>query len=152
MRFALLLAVAVFLGGASSAALAQPSPAAAHDGTVMTDGPGAPAAPFAHGRHVPLRRAAAGAAPALQRPSEAPLAIDGVATLGLLTGGINGTFVHIGSDIAKGRTGVIGTQLLRRRTHGTHQPDRRPLHRPHPRAAARRGRVLPCRPGQLRWG
>ncbi len=28
------------------------------------------------------------------------MAIDGVATLGMLTGGVNGTFVHIGSDIA----------------------------------------------------
>ena len=100
MRFALLLAVALSLGGASSAVLAQPSPVAAQDGPVITDGPGAPATSPAPGRRVPLRRAAAGAAPAVQRPSEAPMAINGVATLGMLTGGINGTFVHIGSDIA----------------------------------------------------
>ena len=109
MRFALSLAVALSLGGASSAVLAQPSPAAARDGTVITDGPGAPAPSPAHGRLAPLRRAAAGAALVVQRPSEAPLAIDGVATLGMLTGGVNGTFVHIGSDIAA----VAGSDTVR---------------------------------------
>ncbi len=92
MRFALFLVVAISLGGASSAALAQPLPAAARDNVALTDGPGAPAVP-----HVQRRRAPVPAAP---RPPEAPLAIDGPATLGMLTGGVNGTFVHIGGDIA----------------------------------------------------
>ncbi len=100
MRFALLLAVAIPLGGVSPAALAQPSPAATSD-TAVTDGPGAPAAPPAHRRRALWRRdAAAGAASPMPRPSEAPWAINGEATLGMLTGGVNGSFVHIGSDIA----------------------------------------------------
>ena len=98
MRFALLLAVATLLGSASSAVLAQLSPPAANGGPVVTDGPRAPVAPPAQARRAPLRRHAA--APVAQRPPEAPLSTDGVATLGMLTGGVNGTFVHIGSDIA----------------------------------------------------
>ena len=109
MRFALLLAVAIPLGSASSAALAQPSPAATPGNTVITDGPGAPAAPPAPRRRAPLRQAAAGAASAVPKPPETPLAINGVATLGMLTGGVNGTFVHIGSDIAA----VAGSDTLR---------------------------------------
>ena len=95
MRFALLLAVAALLGSASSAVLAQPSPPAANENPVITDGPGASTAPPAQRRRAPLRRQAAA-----QKPPEAPLATDGAATLGMLTGGVNGTFVHIGGDIA----------------------------------------------------
>ena len=36
----------------------------------------------------------------MMRPPETPLAIDGATTLGMMTGGLNGTFVQVGSDIA----------------------------------------------------
>lgn len=97
--FALLLAVAASLASTASAVSAQPSPTPAYEtNTVITDGPGTPAtSPHAYGRRASLRRDAGSA---VQKPPEAPLAANGAATLGMMTGGLHGTFVQIGSDVA----------------------------------------------------
>ena len=49
------------------------------------------------------------ARPAFQTPPPSPLAISGPTTLGLMTGGLDGTFAQIGSDIAT----VVGSPDLR---------------------------------------
>lgn len=60
-----------------------------------------PATPRAFTRRPLIRREPAlPSATAVNTPPEAPLAINGSATLGMMTGGLNGTFVQIGSDVA----------------------------------------------------
>lgn len=74
-----------------------PVPAAEPDDSVP-DARRPPVAPRPIMRH-PVRRDP-GASSAIRTPPDAPLAIDGATTLGVMTGGLNGTFLQVGSEIA----------------------------------------------------
>ncbi len=100
MRYFQIMALVVVLHGPGMAEAQQPPAPAAEPGDSVPDARRPPVAPRPLVRR-PLRRdPAAAPSSAIRTPPEAPLAIDGAATLGMMTGGLNGTFVQIGSDIA----------------------------------------------------
>ena len=95
------LMVMFALHGASGRAMAQqpPAPAAEPDAGVP-EVRQSPAVPPATLRRPFVRRAPAPTPTGPHAPPDAPLSTDGTATLGMMTGGINGTYVQIGSDVA----------------------------------------------------
>ncbi len=100
MRYFRIMALVAVLHGPGMAEAQQPPVPAAEPGDSVPDARRPPVAPRPIMRH-PLRRdPAAPPSSAVRTPPEAPLAIDGAATLGVMTGGLNGTFLQVGSDIA----------------------------------------------------
>lgn len=100
--FVMMLMAMIALHGAAGIAVAQPPPAsAAEPGDSVPELRRLPATlrPSAR-RPVTRREISPPPEAALRTPPEAPLGINGTATLGMMTGGINGTFVQIGSDVA----------------------------------------------------
>lgn len=95
-RIILIVAIA-FAGAARSAAAQQPPTPTAEPGDSAPDLRRVPAKPPASPRRPVIRREPA---IATRTPPDTLLGISGVATLGMMTGGLNGTFVQIGSDIA----------------------------------------------------
>ena len=92
---------------ASLPAFAQQTPALAPEasapeaGNVSPETAGRSTVPRALGRTINVRRGAVPVpAAGPQRPPDQSLNINGIPTLGLMTGGLNGTFVQIGSDVS----------------------------------------------------
>ena len=91
------LTVMVALHGAAGSAMAQQPPApVAEPGAGVPEVRQGPAVPPPTPRRPFARRAPAPA----HTPPDAPLSTEGTATLGMMTGGINGTFLQVGSDVA----------------------------------------------------
>lgn len=100
--FYIILIVAIALEGAVGIAAAQQPPVpTVEPGDSVPELRRVPATPPAFPRRFVTRRAPALLpATAIRTPPDMPLGITGAATLGMMTGGLNGTFVQIGSDVA----------------------------------------------------
>ena len=95
------LTVMLALHGASGFAVAQQPPApAAEPGAGTPEARQGPAVPPPALPRPFVRRAPAPTPAGPHAPPDAPLSADGVATLGMMTGGISGTYIQIGSDVA----------------------------------------------------
>ncbi len=95
------LTVMLALHGAPGPAVAQQPPApAAEPGVGVPEVKQSPAVPPPALRRPFVRRAPAPTPAGSHAPPDAPLSVEGTATLGMMTGGINGTYVQIGSDVA----------------------------------------------------
>ena len=100
MRYFPTMILMVVLQGVPGIAEAQQPPVpAAEPGDSVPDAQRPPAAPRPFVRRL-VRRDLAPLGSAVRTPPEEPLSINGVATLGMMTGGIMGTFLQMGSDVA----------------------------------------------------
>ncbi len=98
--FLIVLSVMLALHAAPGPAAAQELPAAAEPSDGVPQARRSPAVPRLNLRRSSVRRDLAPTPAGSHAPPDLPLAIDGTATLGMMTGGFNGTYVQIGSDVA----------------------------------------------------